>query len=233
MSQRQPRTLDTLADLQDEAFGRFELELNDVRSAMSTVMAQCEQSIARLRDHRWVPLDAASQFVNELAEIADLERARADRLAADLQATRLELEEVRAECRAKVEATRQSAIRYRAHATASYRRELNALREAAQAAVDGEARARRDLAATQARNQEIVDSQLLQLVELKRDLRLACAAAEQAQRAAVVKLNPRPQPNESERQPAPNRNHLTPEFEAIEAVLAGSPPVTVAWERIA
>lgn len=104
----------------------------------------------------------------------------------------------------------------------------------------------------QARNQEIVDTQMLRLVELKRELEVASAeadrarvAAETANREAVAKLGqrveqqqPRPQPVQPEQprpQPVrrdPTLNDIDPEFAAIEAVLAGSPPVP-AWERTA
>jgi len=64
------------------------------------------------------------------------------------------------------------------------------------------------------------------------------AAAELANRDVVAKLAQRAvleQPRAGQSQPRPveaNRNHLAPQFEAIEAVLAGSPPIAT-WDRTA
>jgi hypothetical protein len=103
--------------------------------------------------------------------------------------------------------------------------------------MDAEAKARQELTAMQARNQQIVDAQMLRLVELKRDLEAASVqsersrvAAESANREAVAKLAQRVAPEQ--RHHDPSRHDLTPEFAAIEAALADSPPVP-AWERIA
>jgi hypothetical protein len=254
----QSNTHDLLARMQGKAIERFELELSDLRTTMLAMANCCEQSLTRLRDARWVSFEAASRLVTELSDAADAERSRAARLSEDLEAAKHAVEEVRAECRAEVEIARDAAVKYRDETYASCMRELNAARQLAVSAMDAEARVREELTAMQARNQEIVDGQMLRLVELKRELELASAdadrarvAAETANRESVAKLSqrpaaltptpaPTPAPEPAREVVAlhrndvaqPHRNDLTPEFSDIEAVLAGSPPVP-AWERIA
>jgi DNA repair exonuclease SbcCD ATPase subunit len=233
----QPDPLQQLAKMQNKAVDRFELELGDLRTSMTAMAACCEESLARLRDARWVPYDAVSRLVTELTETVESERANSARLSSELQSAKRAVEEFRAECRAELASARAAALRYREEAAASFAQELNSARELAMAAMEAEARARQELTAMQARNQEIVDAQMLRLVELKRDLETASAQAENARtvaetanREAVAKLAQRVV-TEPARHDA-NRADLTPEFAAIEAVLAGSPPVP-AWERIA
>ncbi len=233
----QAAALQLLAKMQSKASDRFELELGDLRTSMMAMAATCEESLGRLRDARWLPFDNVSRLVTELTEAVDAERARSASLAEELETAKRALEEFRAECRSELESARVLATRYREETAASFAQELNAARELAVAAMDAEAKARQELTAMQARNQEIVDAQMLRLVELKRDLEAASAqaersrvAAESANREAVAKLAQRVAPEP--RQSNPNRNDTTPEFSAIEAALAGSPPVA-AWERIA
>jgi hypothetical protein len=253
---------DLLTQMQSKANERFELELSDLRTTMMAMAACSEQSLERLRDTRWISFDAASRLVTELVEAAEAERSRASQLSEDLEATRRELEDVRAECRTEIGAAkheldnvrtqcemeiavaRKAALHYRDE-TDAFTRELNAAHQLAAVAKEAEARVREELNALLTRNQEIVDAQSLRLVELKRELESASAeadrareAAELANREAVAKLAQRAAHEQSgalESQPRPveaNRNLLTPRFEAIEAVLAGSPPAA-AWERIA
>ncbi|HEX7139201.1 MAG TPA: hypothetical protein VF219_15210 [Vicinamibacterales bacterium] len=233
----QPGPLQVLAKMQSKASDRFEMELGDLRTSMMAMAACCDESLARLRDAGWVPLDGVSRLVAELTEAVEAERARSARLNEELEAAKRAVQEFRAECRAELESARAAAIRYREETAASYAQELNAARELAVAAMDAEAKARHELTAMQARNQEIVDAQMLRLVELKRDLEAASVqterarvVAETANREAVAKLDQRVVPEQ--RHHDPNRSDLTPEFAAIEAVLASSPPVP-AWERIA
>jgi chromosome segregation ATPase len=254
--------VDPLTEMQSKAIERFELELSDLRTTMMAMATCCEQSLTRLRDARWISFDAASRLVTDLSQAAEAERSRASHLSADLEAAKRELDNVRAACRTELGAAkheldnvrtqcemeiavaRKAALHYRAE-TAAFTRELNAAHELAASAKDAEARMREELNALQASNQEIVEAQKLQLVELKRKLEHASAdadraraAAELANRQAVAKLAQQAvheQPHAVESQPRPveaNRNLLTPQFEAIEAVLAGSPPVA-AWERTA
>jgi hypothetical protein len=258
----QAAAVDQLTQMESKAIERFELELSDLRTTMMAMAACCEQSLARLRDARWISFDAASRLVTDLSEAAEAERSRSSHLSEDLDAAKRELDEVRAECRTEIGAAkdeldkvrsqcemeiavaRKAALHYRDE-TAAFTRELNAAHELAALAKEAEARVREELNAMLARNQEIVDAQTLRLVEMKRELEAACgeadrarAAAELANREAVAKLAQRAAhelPRAPESQPRPveaNRNLLTPEFEAIEAVLAGSPPAA-AWERIA
>jgi len=258
----QAAAVDLLTKMQSKAIERFELELSDMRTTMMAMATCCEQSLARLRDARWISFDAASRLVTDLSEAAEAERSRASHLSEDLEAAKRELDEVRAECRTEIGAVkheldnvrtqcemeiavaRKAAIHYRDE-TAAFTRELNSAHELAALAKDAEERVREELNAMQARNQEIVDAQTLRLVELKRELERASAEADRARAAAGLvnceagaKLPQRAvleQPRAVESQPRPveaNRNLLTPQFEAIEAVLAGSPPVA-AWEQSA
>jgi hypothetical protein len=266
----QPDAINLLARMHSKSIERFDLELGELRTAIMAMANCCEQSLTRLQEARWISLDDASRMVAECYEAAESERTRAAHLAADLEAAKHELDEVRAVCRMEVETAnreidevrtqceveiaiaREAASRHRDERVAAYTRELNAARERAAAAIDAEAKLRERLAAMEARNQamearnqEIVDAQMLQLVELKRELQRTStdadrtrATAETANRDATAKPGERAvseQPGAIEPQPRPmeaKRNHLTPEFEAIDAVLAGSPPVP-AWERTA
>jgi len=229
--------LQLLAKMQSKASDRFELELGDLRTSMTAMVACCEESLARLRDARWLPFDSVVRLVTELSEAADAERQRAARLSEELEATKRGVETFRTECLAELKSARAAAVRAREEAAASYAQELTAAHELAVAAMDAEAKARQELTAMQARNQEIVDGQMLRLVELKRDLEAASAQAERARmaaeasnREAVAKLAQKipSEPKHHE----PKRNDTAPEFSAIEAALAGSPPAP-AWERIA
>jgi len=240
-----------LAKLQTKAADRFELELGDLRTSMMAMVGCCEESLARLRDARWLPYDGVARIVTELTEAVEAERVRSAQLAQELETTKRSMEEFRAECRAELDSARTAALRYRDETAASFVQELNAARELAVTAMDAEAKARQELTALQARNQEIVDAQMLRLVELKRDLEAASVqaersrvASESANREAVAKLAQRvapearpvaPEPRHVASEPRPydpNRHDTAPEFAAIEAALADSPPVP-AWERTA
>jgi len=234
-----PGPLQQLAKLQVKASERFELELGDMRTSITAMAACCEESLSRLRDARWVPFDSVAKVVTELSEAVDAERARSARLAEELETAKRAVEQFRVDCRAELESARAAALRFREETSSAYAQELNAARELAVAAMDAEAKARQELTAMQARNQEIVDAQMLRLVELKRDLEAASVqaevsrvAAESANREAVAKLAQRAAAAPEPRRHDPGRNDLAPEFAAIEAALAGSPPVP-AWERIA
>ncbi|MGE5244004.1 MAG: hypothetical protein ACM3SQ_07230 [Betaproteobacteria bacterium] len=200
-----PTALGILPKLQSEAVERFELELNDMLAAAMAVATRCERSLAKLGDGRRVSSEAVSRAMTDLTAAADRERARAAGLAKDLEAARRELEQARAESRTE--------------------------RKRAQSAVEAEARAREALTVTQARNQEIADAQLLRLVELTRELRLARAAAAVA--GPTANLRQRAGAAGTPRQPVPRPNHLAPEFAAIEAALACTPPVSAPWQEIA
>ena len=259
----QPAALDLLATMQSEAIERFEVELSDLRTTMMAMATSCEKSLTRLRDARWISYDDASRMVAQWCEAAESERSRAEQLAADLEAVKHELDDVRASCRTKIVAAkdeidevrtqceveiaiaREAANSHRDDRAAAHTRELNAARELARSAMNAEANMREQLAAIGARNQEIVDAQMLRLVELQRELERVSAeadrartAAERVNREATPNLGQPPAPDQpaaAESQPRPveaKPNHLTPEFDRIDAVVAGSPPVPL-WERTA
>jgi hypothetical protein len=220
---------DVLATLQSQS-ARFDRELADVRSAIS----ECyERSIGRLSDARWVPLDEVTRIVDELNGAVALEQARAMSLAADLEAARCEVENVRALCEVAVHSANEAAAREREEAE-KFSRDLSAALEAARASAATELQLRQELRAVQVRSQEIVDGQMLQLVEFKRELEQASAEADRAraQVESVRKENVRRlaqvQPISAKVEAA--RKDRVPEFAAIEAVLAGSPPVGT-WQR--
>ena len=110
--------------------------------------------------------------------------------------------------------------------------------------MNAEANVRERLAAIEARNQEIADAQMLRLVELQRELERVSAEADRARttaakanREAAANLGQPPAPKQSAAaasQPRPieaKPNHLTPEFDLIDAVVAGTP--VPLWERTA
>jgi hypothetical protein len=203
------RALDLIAKMQRQAIERFESEMTEMRTAMNAMAAQWEQSLARLRDDRWVPFDAVSELVGDLAAAADVERSRAAHLSEELETAKRDFEGLRAATLAELQVAREAAVRYRDDVAASYSRELKAV---------------------QARNQEIVDAQMLRLVELTRQLEAASAATEQVRTVDEAKLIQKAAPAEINLEPVPSRHHLVPSFSAIDSALADSPPVP-AWEE--
>jgi len=234
------RRVDMLAALKTDATERFDRELDEVRAAAS---ACYEEAFTRLRNAGWVPLNAVSRLVEDLSAVLDLERARASSLAADLDAAKRdleagkrEMEAARAQCQAAVQAAREAAARERDEAVAQFNRDLNAARERAESTAAAEARVREELAAVRLRSQEIVDAQMLAMVDFKRQLEQASAMAERARAetdnavdaAATRPVKVTEAAAEIQPQAGTRRNEQAPEFAAIEAVLAGSPPLG-AW----
>jgi hypothetical protein len=258
----QDRPADLLLKLQSDALHRFELELDDLRTTMAAMAACCEQSLTRLRDARWVPFEAASQLVDEVAAEAERERSAASELAEELAEARRELERVKDECRVEIESVyeaaareREDAARQREEAAAACERELEEARAFAQLAIESESKVRSELNAVRARNQDIIDAQMLRLMEFKRDLEQSSTTVMRpvpvGEAAAPQRSLPQPaiESFEPETQPAPQvvperprlevipplestRHRHAPEFDAIEAVLASTQPVD-AWERTA
>lgn len=255
----QDRPGDLLAKLQSDAIHRFELELDDLRTTMAAMAACCEQSLTRLRDARWVPFDAASQLVDNVTASADRERATAAQLAEELAGAQRELDRVKDECRAEIEAAyesaareREDAARQREEAAAACERELEEARAFAQLAIESESKVRNELNAVRARNQEIIDAQMLRLMEFKRDLEQSSTAAPRPVDVAAPQplmpahaieafepeapVGPQPVPERPRLEVIPplesTRHRHAPEFDAIEAVLAATQPVE-AWERTA
>jgi hypothetical protein len=87
-NESQAAAVDLLTKMQSTAIERFELELSDLRTTMTAMAACSEQSLARLRDARWISFDAASRLVTDLSEAAEAERSRASHLSADLDAAK-------------------------------------------------------------------------------------------------------------------------------------------------
>jgi hypothetical protein len=225
----EPSSVATLPTLQREATERFARELDDVRAAMA---ASCEQAVGRLLDTRWVPLEAVTQLVDDLTAVATRERERAANLAAVLESTKRDAEAIREQSRAAVNAAQETAARERVEYVASLIRELDTARETATSAAASEAQLREELAAVRARCQDIVDAQTLQLTEFKRGLEQASAEACRARaeaEAAKKEASTRPAQVtalvKSRPQAKPGQNDSAPQFDAIEAVLAQSPPL--------
>jgi hypothetical protein len=209
------RALDLIAKMQRQAIEQFESEMTEMRAAMVALAARWDQSLARLREDRWVPFDAVSELVRDLAAAADVERSRTAQLSNELDTVGRDFERLRTASLAEIEAARELAL----------------------SAVQSEARVRRELQAVQARHQEIVDGQMLRLVELTRALEAATAEPGQAHtvdeatnREGVAKSSQKAIPAAINLEPVPSRHHLVPVFSAIDSALAGSPPVP-AWEE--
>jgi hypothetical protein len=202
------RALNLIAKMQGHAIQQFELELAEMRATMISMAAYFEESLTRLRETRLVPFDAVSELVTDLAAAADLERSRAAHVNESLEAARRDMESLRAESLLEIRAAREA-----------------------------EARVRQDLKTFQARNQEIVDAQMLRLVELKRELEAASAETdrvriepEAASTEVVARLRQNAVVPAIDLEPAPSRHHLSPLFSAIDSALAETPPVP-AWEE--
>jgi hypothetical protein len=202
------RALNLIAKMQGHAIQQFELELAEMRATMISMAAYFEESLTRLRETRLVPFDAVSELVTDLAAAADQERARAAHVNESLEVARHEMESLRAESLAEIRAAREA-----------------------------EARVRQDLKTFQARNQEIVDAQMLRLVELKRELEAASAETDRVRiepeavtTEAVARVRQNAVVPAIDLEPAASRHHLSPLFSAIDSALAETPPVP-AWEE--
>lgn len=219
--------VDALAAIRTEARQRLAQELLDVRT---TLVASYGEAMARLDNDRWVPSDLVARLVNEISAAAAAERERGDALAKALELAQAEVQSIRTESQATIIAARETAARFE--------RELNASRDEAQSAAAAEAHVRTELAAVRTRYQDILDSQMLQLVEFKREIEHAEKSdpARTAATATVPITSTRPGRPETTR-PTVNvrgqqdRNGGAPAFDAIEAALAASPPLG-RWPRV-
>jgi hypothetical protein len=124
---------------------------------------------------------------------------------------------------------------------ASLIQERDSAREAARLAAASEAKLRKDLTALRSRWQDIVDEQMLQLTELKRELERTRADARRArEEAGAVRQQDRVRVHQqggpsvhqqdanvlaSGLRPSRFPGDGVPRFDAIEAVLAKSPPL--------
>jgi hypothetical protein len=218
---------DLLAATAAAAGERFANDLHEVRELLA---AAYDRAFARLSENQWVPLDSVSTVVDQLSAEATAERERADSLAADLELSRQELESLKVEWQTAMDAAHEAAAQNLKTVTERFERELNAARAAATAAASAETRLRLELSAVQNRFQEILDSQMLQLVTFKRELEQATtrgdrtrrtpetAAGEVGQSGIAVVSKPAPRNERS-------RNGEIPGFDKIEAILADSPPL--------
>jgi hypothetical protein len=116
---------------------------------------------------------------------------------------------------------------------ASLIQELDSAREAAKSAAASEAKLRADLTTLRSRWQEIVDEQMLQLTEVKRELERTRAEARRArEEAATLQQRGHSRVHQqdvdllaSSLRPSRFPGDGVPRFDAIEAVLAKSPPL--------
>jgi septal ring factor EnvC (AmiA/AmiB activator) len=146
-----------------------------------------------------VSLESVTSVVVALTEVAASERDRANRLSSLLKSTEAELEGVRATREAQVE----------------LEQELDDARATATRAAEEQ---RAAFAASRDRLQHVIDTQSLELIELRRVL-------EKANRGAPVV---RPPAVDAGRPALSARERLaeTLPFDAIDAALSATPPVT-------
>jgi hypothetical protein len=194
--------------------------------AVGAELSACyERALGRLRQEQWVPLDAVKALVDELSAAEAAARGRAAMLTAELDAARAEIETARAQSQAAL-AAQAAAGREHQQAKARFTAELTSAREALKAAAAVEAALRSELSAVRNRCQQIVESHMLQLVEFNRELERGAPHTTRREEA------PRPVPAAATppRSAAPSERAGRAEilrFEAIEAALAGSPPLGV------
>jgi hypothetical protein len=212
-SPRDP-ALELLDRLRDEASDRVGRELDDLRAHL---IKCCEHSIDRIRKGGFVSLESVTSVVVALTEVAASERERANRLGHLLKSAEAELEGVRAGSPPPlVEEELESASAERSEMSVHLEKELHAAREAAARAAEDQ---RAELAASRDRLQHVIDAQSLELIELRRELEKATRGLQ----ASVV----RPaldagRPLQSARE----RLAETLPFDAIDAALSATPPVT-------
>lgn len=218
-----------LATIQAEARQRLGIEFRDVRTALTDCY---DQAVERLGDDQWVPLDLVTQLVSKLSEELAAERARVNDLSPALESARKQVQRTREECQAVIDSTRAAADQERKDTAARFAQELTAAREAAKSAGAAQAHVRSELSAVRNRCQEIVDSQMLQLVKFKRELEPGTPQTDQAIVDEIVPsrdinhLAVQAKPVVAAAPPRVDRNRSgAPAFDAIEAALADSPPL--------
>jgi hypothetical protein len=219
--------VDAFAAIRAEAGQRLARELQDVRMAL---VASYDQAMALLEKDRWVPIDLVTRLVDEIWAAVAAERERADALAKALEAAKAEADSIRTESQATIDAARETAARYEC--------ELNAARDEAKSAVAVAAQVQAELSAVRTRYQDILDSQMLQLVEFKREIEPATGKPEPASTAAVATAQSTGARLAKPGSPGPTVNARVEKgrdggaatFSAIEAALAASPPLG-RWPR--
>jgi septal ring factor EnvC (AmiA/AmiB activator) len=192
--------LELLDRLRDEASQHVGRELDDLRAHL---IKCCEHSIERLRKCGFVSLESVTSVVVALTEVAASERDRANRLSNLLKSTEAELEGVRATREAQVE----------------LEQELQDARETAARAAEAQ---RAEFATSRNRLQHVIDAQSLELIELRRVLEKANRGAPAVRPPALDAGRPARSPRERLAETLP--------FDAIDAALSATPPVTD-WPR--
>lgn len=225
-SSPQDPALDLLERLRHEASERVGRELDDLRAHL---IKCCEHSIERLRECGFVSLESVTSVVVALTEVAAGERERANRLGALLKSTEAELESVRAASQPPIETVSQLEPPERSEMAIHLEKELEAARaHAVRSAVEQRA----EFAVSRDRLQHVIDVQSLELIELRREL-------EKANRGTRAPAAPQPpvgtQPHAGTRptldagrpaQSARERLAETLPFDAIDAALSATPPVS-------
>ena len=199
--------LELLDRLRDEASERVGRELDDLRAHL---IKCCEHSIERLRKCGFVSLESVTSVVVALTEVAASERDRANRLSNLLKSTEAELESVRATREAQVEEMRDCG-----DAAVQLEQELHAVRETATRAAEQQ---RAEFAASRDRLQHVIDAQSLELIELGRVLEKAKRGAPAVRSSALDAGRPALSARERLAETLP--------FDAIDAALSATPPVT-------
>jgi DNA repair exonuclease SbcCD ATPase subunit len=194
--------LELLDRLRDEASERVGRELDDLRAHL---IKCCEHSIERLRKCGFVSLESVTSVVVALTEVAASERDRANRLSNLLESAESELESVQADHRDGGETARR------------LEQELHDARDTATRAAEEQ---RAQFAASRDRLQHVIDAQSLELMELRRELGKANRGAEApvARRPALDAGRPALSARERLAETLP--------FDAIDAALSATPPVT-------
>jgi hypothetical protein len=204
--------LELLDRLRDEASERVGRELDDLRAHL---IKCCEHSIERLRKCGFVSLESVTSVVVALTEVAAGERDRANRLSNLLKSTEAELESVRATREAQVEEAPEADPRDRGEAAVRLEQELHAMRETAARAAEEQ---RTEFAASRDRLQHVIDAQSLELIELRRALGKANHGAPAVRPPALDAGRPVLSARERLAETLP--------FDAIDAALSATPPVT-------
>jgi vacuolar-type H+-ATPase subunit H len=222
--------LERLEAIRTEASDRLTRDLTNVRSALTA----CYDAVARLDETQWVPFDLVSRLVQELSASASAERERANGLAAALEAAKHDAVRAQSETQRAIEAAREEAARERKEIVNRAERELLETRKQMQAAVSAESRLQSDLGATRDRFQQIVEAQMLQLMTFRKEIEQATPKGDRPRPVTLVPAarEPAPPPKPPEATVASigarierRRGTEAPAFDAIEAVLADSPPL--------
>ena len=207
-SSPQDPALELLDRLRHEASERVRRELDDLRAHL---IKCCEHSIERLRKGGFVSLESVTSIVVAATEVAASERDRANRLSNLLKSAEAELGSIRA----AREAQNAGVASDDGETARRLEQELQDARETATRAA-GEQRAA--FAASRDRLQHVIDAQSLELIELRRVLEKANGGAPAVRPPALDAGRPALSARERLAETLP--------FDAIDAALSATPPVT-------